>query len=530
MMTTSAFEVLGPIMVGPSSSHTAGALRIALVARSLGPAPLARVEFILYNSFAHTYKGHGSDKALVGGILGFAPDDIRVRDSFTAAKKEGLRFDFIPSDEGTGKHPNTVTIKMYGLDNQTMSVTGESLGGGRIRISSIDGISVEITGDYPTLFVAHQDVAGVLAALTGILSTYEINIATMRTFRAKRGGKAYTVFEVDNPLQGDLLTRLRNVEHVHLVNTVNIPGSVAISHEGKLQLGFETGAQLLELCERHNMTIGEVMRNRELTLCERLQNVDEKMLHVLEVMREETTDPLRNPRPSLGGLLGGQAQTIWKHKSHYAPALMGDTLTTCVAYAMAVLERSATMGVIVAAPTAGSAGVVPGAVLGVGKAIGANDAQLSRALWNACALGAILAHNASVAGAEGGCQAEVGSASAMAASAICELLGAQPRVCLSAASTAIANLLGLVCDPVRGLVEYPCQDRNAIGVANAISAAQLALSGVLDPLPFDEVTQAMKSVGEALPATLRETALGGLAAAPSAQAASSCCATCNLCD
>ena len=191
-------------------------------------------------------------------------------------KKEGLRFDFIPSDEGAGKHPNTVTIKMYGLDNQTMSVTGESLGGGRIRISSIDGISVEITGDYPTLFVAHQDVAGVLAALTGILSTYEINIATMRTFRAKRGGKAYTVFEVDNPLQGDLLTRLRNVEHVHLVNTVNIPGSVAISHEGKLQLGFETGAQLLELCDRHNMSIGEVMRNRELTLCERLQNVDEK--------------------------------------------------------------------------------------------------------------------------------------------------------------------------------------------------------------------------------------------------------------
>ena len=209
---------------------------------------------------------------------------------------------------------------------------------------------------------------------------------------------------------------------------------------------------------------------------------------------------------------------------------MGSTLTNCVAYAMAVLERSATMGVIVAAPTAGSAGIVPGALLGVAAAIKASDEQITKALWNSCAVGAILAHNASVAGAEGGCQAEVGSAAAMAASALCELMGAEPKVCLAAASTAIANLLGLVCDPVRGLVEYPCQDRNAIGVANAVSACQLALSGVIDPLPFDEVTSAMKSVGEALPQTLRETALGGLAAAPSAQTAVSVCGSCNLCD
>lgn len=127
-----------------------------------------------------------------------------------------------------------------------------------------------------------------------------------------------------------------------------------------------------------------------------------------------------------------------------------------------------------------------------------------------------MARNASVAGAEGGCQAEVGTAAAMAASAVAELMGADPKTCLSAASTAIANLLGLVCDPVRGLVEYPCQDRNVIGVVDAVSAAQLALSGVLDPLPFDEVVAAMKSVGDSLPSALRETALGGLAAAPSA--------------
>ena len=135
-----------------------------------------------------------------------------------------------------------------------------------------------------------------------------------------------------------------------------------------------------------------------------------------------------------------------------------------------------------------------------------------------------MARNASVSGAEGGCQAEVGTATAMAASAICELLGGTPEACLSAASTAISNLLGLVCDPVRGLVEHPCQTRNAIGVANAISSAQLALSGVMDPLPFDEVVAAMASVGSSIPASLRETALGGLAAVPSACDACGGCA------
>jgi L-serine dehydratase len=207
-----------------------------------------------------------------------------------------------------------------------------------------------------------------------------------------------------------------------------------------------------------------------------------------------------------------------------APALLGGTLSKATAYAMAVLERSASMGVIVAAPTAGSAGVIPGSVLAVAEATRASDEAIEGALWNACAIGAIVARNASVSGAEGGCQAEVGTAAAMAASAIVEMLGGSPETCLSAASTAIANLLGLVCDPVRGLVEYPCQNRNAIGVANAMSAAQLALSGVIDPLPFDEVVDAMRSVGQSLPASLRETALGGLAAAPSACTACKGCA------
>lgn len=524
MMNTSAFEILGPVMVGPSSSHTAGALRIALVARSLGPKPLKSVDFKLYNSFAHTYHGHGSDRALVAGILGMAPDDIRVRNSFELAKEEGLEFSFTEASdkEGTALHPNTVAVNMVGQDGMQMSVTGESLGGGKVRISSIDGIAVEMTGDYPTLFVAHQDRPGVLAALTSGLSASSVNIATMRTFRESRGGRAYTVFEVDDGLDQSVLEYLSRGPSISFASLVNIPGASQAAPDAVLPHGFETGAQLLRACATEDLSIGQIMRERELEL-EPSADVDARMAKIIEVMREETVRPIEKPEPSLGGLLGGQAKAVADGAERISNVLLGSTLSKATAYAMAVLERSATMGVIVAAPTAGSAGVIPGSVLATAEAAGAADDQIAAALWNACAVGSIVARNASVAGAEGGCQAEVGTAAAMAASALTELLGGSPEACLSAASTAIANLLGLVCDPVRGLVEYPCQNRNAIGVANAISAAQLALSGVLDPIPFDEVVAAMKAVGDSLPAALRETALGGLAAAPSA------CGACRRC-
>lgn len=524
-MQISAFEILGPIMVGPSSSHTAGALRIALVARSLAPNPLEHVGFTLYNSFAHTYRGHGTDRALVAGMLGFMPDDVRVRESFDHARATGLGWDFIEGSDDAGLHPNTVTIAMRSRTGQQVSVTGESLGGGRVRISSIDGVDVEITGDSPTLFVAHRDIPGVLAGLTGKISETGSNIATVRTFRRERGGQAYTIFELDAPVGEELADDLRTAPSVSSVSIVQIPGAGHTASGTEAVHDFLSGAELLELCRREGRSIGEVMRLREREL-DPDADADAAMCRILEAMRAETCGPIERPSLSLGGLLGGQARAVSQAGASLATPLMGETLTRAVAYAMATLERSATMGVIVAAPTAGSAGVVTGAVLAVGEAAGADDAQIRGALWCACAVGAIIARNASVSGAEGGCQAEVGSAAAMAAAAVAELLGGSPELALSAASTAISNLLGLVCDPVRGLVEHPCQDRNAIGAANAIVSAQLALSGALDPLPFDEVVAALKSVGASLPTALRETALGGLAAAPSAQTACSRCRGC----
>ena len=526
LATTSAFEVLGPIMVGPSSSHTAGALRCARVAASLVSGRVQSVRFTLWNSFAHTYRGHGTDRALVAGILGLATDDERIRDAFALARKAGLEVAFDVAPDDTSVHPNTVDIDMACDDGTSCQVRGESLGGGRVRISRVNGVGVDITGTYATLFVAHRDVPGILASLTHLLAEAKVNIAFCRTYRTEQGGRAYSVFETDGAPADGVLPMVRALRDVSFATFISVPGSTSATAPGvSTRELFDDGEQLLEACAERGLTIGGVMELREGTLVGETRAA-ESMRRVIEVMRAETSEPLSAPERSLGGFIGGEAHLVDAGAPRWAASLMGAVQTDAVARAMAVLERSAAMGVIVAAPTAGSAGVVPGCVLAVADATGAGEKDVASALFCAAAIGGLIQAHACVAGAEGGCQAEVGSAAAMAAAGLVELLGGTPEQALTAASLAISNLLGLVCDPVGGLVEVPCQARNAIGVAAAFSAAQLALSGVRWLVPFDEVVAAMAEVGHALPSRLRETARGGLAATPAARAACAGCAGC----
>lgn len=528
--TTSAFEVLGPIMVGPSSSHTAGALRCAQVAASLLDGRIVRVTFTLWNSFAHTYKGHGTNRALVAGVLGLDTDDERIRDAFALAEERGLAYEFVIGGDDPSIHPNTVDIHLESETGSMADVRGESLGGGKMRISAINGVHVEISGLYTTLFVAHRDAPGALASLTGALAQARMNIAFCRTYRTEAGGQAYSVFETDGVPHRDVLPIVRALDLVNYATFIELPGSVTALGPGiSVPDLFDDAEQLLAACHELNMSIGGVMRARE----ERMVGAERaaaNMRRVLEVMRDETDATITQPQRSLGGFLNGEARRVDQSNARYAPSLLGSTLTEATARAMAVLERSATMGVIVAAPTAGSAGVVPGCVLAVAPLIAQNEAEIdemiAEALYCAAAVGLILSTTACVAGAEGGCQAEVGSAAAMAAAALVQMHGGTPEQALDAATTTISNMLGLICDPVGGLVEVPCQARNAQGVAAAFTGAQLALSGVRSLVPFDEMAAVMLQVGHALPATLRETAKGGIATAPSALSA---CARCGMC-
>ena len=235
------------------------------------------------------------------------------------------------------------------------------------------------------------------------------------------------------------------------------------------------------------------------------------MARAWDIMRTSAHEPLTTPLRSMGGLIGGESRKLNEHCAA-SRSILGPVLARATAYAMAVLEVNASMGLIVAAPTAGSAGVVPGVLLALQEERGFSDETMIRTLFNAGAVGYLAMRNATVAGAVGGCQAEVGVAAAMAASAAVELLDGTPEQCLDAATTVLMNMLGLVCDPVGGLVEYPCQNRNAAGAANALVAAELALSGVRQHIPFDKMLETMYAVGRRMPAELRETALGGCAA------------------
>lgn len=275
---------------------------------------------------------------------------------------------------------------------------------------------------------------------------------------------------------------------------------------------FKNAAELLDLCSQNKLKISDIMKKRECELGEgSMEQICSRMMKILTVMRESATAPIETPVKSMGGLIGGEAKKLNIHQIS-GKSICGNVLWYGITYAMAVQEVNASMGVIVAAPTAGSAGILPGVLLALQQEYQLHDEQIRDGLFHAGAIGYLAMRNATVAGAVGGCQAEVGVAAAMASAAAVEVMGGQPEQSLDAASTVLMNMLGLVCDPVGGLVEYPCQNRNAAGVANALIAAELALCGIRQLIPFDKMLETMYQVGKRIPYELRETALGGCAA------------------
>ncbi|MBQ3429335.1 MAG: L-serine ammonia-lyase, iron-sulfur-dependent subunit beta [Mogibacterium sp.] len=214
------FDVIGPVMVGPSSSHTSGAATIAWMARQIFSGIPVKATFTLYGSFADTYKGHGTDRALIGGMLGYKSDDIRIRDAYEQAKENGLEVSFIIDTDTEVEHPNTVDVVMEDTGGHTLLIRGESIGGGRVRIKRINDIRVDFTGEYSTLIVGHQDVTGTVAFITSRLAAYKINIAYMKMFRDGKGMKAFTVIESDDFIPDELKEEILEYETVTSVDLI----------------------------------------------------------------------------------------------------------------------------------------------------------------------------------------------------------------------------------------------------------------------------------------------------------------------
>ena len=276
----------------------------------------------------------------------------------------------------------------------------------------------------------------------------------------------------------------------------------------------KTGEELLEICEKYNIPLSEYAIRCEVE--EKgftREEVIEKMKKNLNVMITAANEGRENEVYSLSGLIGGDGFKINNYVNN-GKTLTGEVTNMAMAMALSSSEVNASMGKIVACPTAGSCGILPAVILSAGVKLGLDEDELIRGLLAASAVGMIIGMNATLSGAEGGCQAECGSASAMGAAAVVEMMGGTPKMSLDAGSIILQNILGLVCDPVAGLVEIPCAKRNAQGAITALCTADMVMAGVEAKIPFDDAVSAMYKVGKSLPSSLRETALGGVAVTP----------------
>ena len=217
MPTPSLFDIMGPIMIGPSSSHTAGAARLGKMAYKLAGGDIQKVTMYLHGSFAATYRGHGTDKALLAGLLNFNPSDERLRSSFEIAREKGIAYEFIPTDLGEGVHPNTVRFVITNGLGEVFEIMGSSIGGGQVLVSEIDGMEVSFTGERPILITAHQDTPGVISRITALLYERDINIGNMRVSRSRQDKSAHMYIELDSLSEGDLTDVIRQIPGIRRV-------------------------------------------------------------------------------------------------------------------------------------------------------------------------------------------------------------------------------------------------------------------------------------------------------------------------
>ena len=278
-------------------------------------------------------------------------------------------------------------------------------------------------------------------------------------------------------------------------------------------MGFNSIKEILDIAKEKKLTIGEVMLMQEAEGEGVVKDgVFEQMLENWQIMKNSIENGLVNAPHSKSGLVGGDGQKLYQYSK--SETLAGHKINRAVSYALATAEVNASMGRIVACPTAGSCGIVPAVLKSVQETHNFSDHKITLGLFTAAAIGSVVAFKASVSGAVGGCQAECGTAAAMAAAAAVELAGGSPEQAADAAAMVFKNILGLVCDPVAGLVEVPCVKRNAMGASLALICADMALAGIKSKIPLDEVITAMDKVSKLMPVSLKETALGGLAATP----------------
>ncbi|SIO28110.1 L-serine ammonia-lyase, iron-sulfur-dependent, subunit alpha [Halodesulfovibrio marinisediminis] len=515
-------DVIGPVMVGPSSSHTAGPARIGFLAGQLGDGKLSRVKmtFETNGSFAMTYKGQKSDQGLAAGLMGMPPHDSRLSDALSLIKSEGIEVSFEVKDFDAS-HPNTVLLEIVDEHGGTVSASGLSVGGGCIELNEINGCSVSLTGDYFELVIMQS--GGNLSALEGLCADVE---ALLREADVAVHGHSVSDNGNSGAWQGVIVIHTRQQISEELLEKVRlrcggtgvrlIAPVMPVLASSDCKVPFTRAAEMLKWCVEHDTPLWKVAALYEaarggLSVAEVL----EMMERIIRAMEESVRIGMIGDFTMKGFL----TPSAWRLRDavmdeKFIPSGMLDMATV-----MSVTELNAAMGCVVAAPTAGSCGVLPAAVFSMLDQLDIpQDARVetaAKAMLVAGLIGVFINEQATFAAEVCGCQAECGSAASMAAAALVELAGGSPEAACNAAAFAMQNSLGLICDPVAEQVEVPCISRNVAAVSNAVTAANLAMFGFRGTLPLDEVIGAMWEVGNMLPDALRCTGKGGLCMTPS---------------
>ena len=487
-------------MRGPSSSHCAASIRIGRMCRDLmdGDIQEVYVEFDPNGSLATTHKGQGSDMGLFGGFLGWEAYEERLPDYLRAIEEAGIQVKIDIHPIGA-THPNTYKLTLTNK-KETRELTAISTGGGMIEILEIDGAQVSMAGDFFQTLVYVNSPVNIIEFIEASMPCDEIALRT--------GKSTFIEIKASQFLTAEICMQLLQMEEVLFIKKIN-PVLPVMSRKG-LKVPFITCEEMLAFNQDKNHALWELAVDYE-SMRGNISRAEvfEKMRSIVQIMQNSIDLGLKGTKYA-DRILGPQSLGFQKQLED-KKLVEGDILNQVILYTSAMMEVKSSMGVVVAAPTAGSCGALPGAIIGIGRGLSLHEDELVKAMLAAGIIGVFIAAHATFAAEVGGCMAECGSGSGMAAAGIVELKKGTLDQSLGAASMALQSSLGMICDMIADRVEAPCLNRNVMAATNAISCANMALSDYNHLIPLDEVVETMKKVGDAIPNTLRCTGLGGLA-------------------
>ncbi len=512
-------DVLGPVMRGPSSSHTAASARIGKTMRQLidGEIKDFIIEFDPNGSLATTYHTHFSDIGLEGGILGMEPSDENIVNACEITKSKGINVEYkIVNYSAT--HPNTYKMTVSNVHGDSICATALSTGGGMIEFVEIEGFSISITGGFyeTLLFVDRQNMSNdvyddcFLENLSNKVkeisdSFQPCDISVIKNDARKNEFLIQTRFETSP--SNKLLIALKEMSSVKKVIHLNPCMPIASQLEPKVP--FSTPEDMISFAAKNNFDPWQAALSYESARGSiSHEETYKKMSDLIDVMENSVENGL-NGTIYDNRLLGSQS-TYFKDNLK-SSRLIGDSLVNeIIRYVSAIMETKSSMGVIVAAPTAGSCGGLPGTVLAVAHQLGLPKEKIIQAMFVAGIIGVFISEKSTFAAEVAGCQAECGAGSGLAAGALVQLMGGNTEEALNAGSMALQNILGMVCDPVAMGVEVPCLGKNIMCGLNALSCANMILVGYDHVLPLSETIDAYDEVGRKIPYELRCTGYGGL--------------------